>query len=75
LDIPLNPYQLAPPSARQKLPGSVIYTGDTEFLGKLDPNRRSNWNHTKNILLNAEKLGFQNILLPTFSVFILYYFV
>ena len=39
--------------------------GDTEFLGQLDPNRRSNWAHTSDILLTAERLGFLNILLPT----------
>ncbi|MFZ4428146.1 MAG: LLM class flavin-dependent oxidoreductase [Saprospiraceae bacterium] len=39
--------------------------GDTEFLGQLDPERRSNWAHTRDILLTAERLGFLNILLPT----------
>ncbi len=39
--------------------------GDTEFLGQLDPDRRSNWAHTSDILLTAERLGFLNILLPT----------
>ena len=39
--------------------------GDTEFLGQLDPARRSNWAHTRDILLRADRLGFLNILLPT----------
>lgn len=39
--------------------------GDTEFLGQLDPERRSNWAHTSDILLTADRLGFLNILLPT----------
>lgn len=39
--------------------------GDTEFLGQLDPNRRSTFDHCKNILLTAEAQGFKNILLPT----------
>ena len=39
--------------------------GDTEFLGQLDPARRSNFQHCQNILLNAERQGFKNILLPT----------
>ncbi len=39
--------------------------GDTEFLGQLDPDRRSNWANTSDILLTAERHGFLNILLPT----------
>jgi len=39
--------------------------GDTEFLGQLDPNRRSNYDHCKDILLTADRLGYKNILLPT----------
>ena len=39
--------------------------GDTEFLGQLDPDRRSNWEHCRDILLTADRLGFLNILLPT----------
>ena len=39
--------------------------GDTEFLGQLDPARRSNFQHCRNVLLNAERQGFKNILLPT----------
>lgn len=39
--------------------------GDTEFLGQLDPGRRSSFEHCRNILLTAERQGFKNILLPT----------
>jgi alkanesulfonate monooxygenase len=39
--------------------------GDTEFLGNLDQNRRSNYEHCKDILLTADQLGYKNILLPT----------
>ncbi len=39
--------------------------GDTEFLGQLDPTRRSSFAHCRDILLMAERQGFKNILLPT----------
>lgn len=39
--------------------------GDTQFLGTIDSNRRSSYTHCRNILLEAEVQGFQNILLPT----------
>ncbi|MCY7357689.1 MAG: LLM class flavin-dependent oxidoreductase [Rudanella sp.] len=39
--------------------------GDTEFMGQIDPHRRSNWEHCRDILLTADRLGFLNILLPT----------
>lgn len=39
--------------------------GDTEFLGQLDPDRRSSFDHCRDILLTAEAQGFKNILLPT----------
>ena len=39
--------------------------GDTEFLGQLDPDRRSSFEHCRDILLTAERQGFKNILLPT----------
>lgn len=38
--------------------------GDTEFLGVLDPARRSSFAHCSDIVLAAERLGYQNILLP-----------
>jgi alkanesulfonate monooxygenase len=39
--------------------------GDTEFLGQLDTDRRSTWEHCRDILLTADRLGYHNILLPT----------
>lgn len=39
--------------------------GDTEFLGTIDPVRRSNYEHCGNIIKTADTQGFQNILLPT----------
>ncbi len=39
--------------------------GDTEYLGTVDPSRRSTAEHCKNILKTADAQGFQNILLPT----------
>lgn len=38
---------------------------DTEFLGELDPSRRSNFQHCRNMVLTADRLGYKNILLPT----------
>ncbi|GGD68862.1 alkanesulfonate monooxygenase [Emticicia aquatilis] len=42
-----------------------IIGGDTEYLGILDNSRRSNFEHCRDITLEAEKLGFSNILYPT----------
>ncbi len=39
--------------------------GDTEFLGQLDPKRRSNFKNCSTIMTTADKLGYSNILLPT----------
>lgn len=39
--------------------------GDTEFLGVLDPDRRSNFTHCSNIIQLADTAGYGNILLPT----------
>jgi alkanesulfonate monooxygenase len=39
--------------------------GDTQFLGTVDPARRSNFAHCSKIIKTADKMGFQNILLPT----------
>lgn len=39
--------------------------GDTEFLGTVDPSRRSNFAHCGEIIETADALGFSNILLPT----------
>lgn len=42
-----------------------IIGGDTEYLGVLDEDRRSTFEHCKEIALQAEDLGFESILLPT----------
>ncbi len=42
-----------------------ICNGDDRYLGAHDPNYRSNWENTSNILLAADRLGFQNILCPS----------
>src|SRR5690606_25111033 len=42
-----------------------IIGGDTKYLGVLDENRRSTFQHCKNLTLQAELAGFKNILLPT----------
>ena len=39
--------------------------GDTAFLGTIDPDRRSNYAHCADIMKTADRLGFENILLPT----------
>lgn len=39
--------------------------GDTAFLGTIDPERRSNYAHCGDIIKTADRMGFQNILLPT----------
>lgn len=39
--------------------------GDTQYLGVLDNERRSNFAHCKDIVLNADEKGFNNILLPS----------
>lgn len=39
--------------------------GDTAYLGTIDGERRSSFEHCSNILFEAERLGYQNILLPT----------
>jgi alkanesulfonate monooxygenase len=39
--------------------------GDTAFLGTIDPNRRSTYQHCGDIIKTADSLGYQNILLPT----------
>ena len=39
--------------------------GDTAFLGTIDPIRRSSYVHCADIMRTADRLGFQNILLPT----------
>ncbi|AQG79912.1 LLM class flavin-dependent oxidoreductase [Spirosoma montaniterrae] len=39
--------------------------GDTAYLGTIDPARRSDYAHCADIMKTADRLGFQNILLPT----------
>lgn len=44
---------------------SALCDDDYEFLGQPDPALRSSWEHCRNIVLAAEKGGFDNILLPS----------
>lgn len=44
---------------------SALCDDDYEFLGQSDPRLASSWDHCRNIVLNAEKGGFDNILLPS----------
>ncbi|MES1160388.1 MAG: LLM class flavin-dependent oxidoreductase [Bacteroidota bacterium] len=44
---------------------SDLCGGDTEYLGILDNERRANFQHSGDIVLNAERLGFSNVLLPS----------
>lgn len=44
---------------------SALCDDDYEFLGKPDPALASSWEHCRNIVLTAEKGGFDNILLPS----------
>lgn len=44
---------------------SALCADDYEFLGVPDGALRSSWQHCKNILLEAEKQGFRNILCPS----------
>jgi alkanesulfonate monooxygenase len=44
---------------------SALCDDDYEFLGVPDPNLASSWEHCRNIVLAAEKGGFDNILLPS----------
>jgi alkanesulfonate monooxygenase len=39
--------------------------GDTAYLGTVDDQRRSNYQHCGNIIRTADALGYDNILLPT----------
>lgn len=39
--------------------------GDTAYLGNVDPARRSNYAHCADIMKTADRMGFNNILLPT----------
>jgi alkanesulfonate monooxygenase len=44
---------------------SALCDDDYEFLGVPDPGLRSSWEHCRNIVMAAEKGGFDNILLPS----------
>ena len=44
---------------------SALCDDDYEFLGQSDPMLQSSWEHCRNIVLTAEKGGFDNILLPS----------
>ena len=44
---------------------SALCDDDYEFLGVPDPALQSSWEHCRNIVLQAEKGGFDNILLPS----------
>lgn len=44
---------------------SALCDDDYEFLGVPDPMLKSSWEHCRNIVLAAEKGGFDNILLPS----------
>ena len=44
---------------------SALCDDDYEFLGQPDPMLQSSWEHCRNIVLTAEKGGFDNILLPS----------
>lgn len=42
-----------------------ICDGDDRYLGERNIKYKSNWENTSNILLNADKLGYRNILCPS----------
>ena len=44
---------------------SALCDDDYEFLGQPDPQLASSWEHCRNLVLAAEKGGFDNILLPS----------
>ena len=44
---------------------SALCDDDYEFLGVPDPRLASSWEHCRNIVMQAEKGGFDNILLPS----------
>lgn len=44
---------------------SALCSDDYEYLGVPDGSLRSSWEHCRNILLEAEKQGFRNILCPS----------
>lgn len=44
---------------------SALCDDDYEFLGVPDPLLRSSWEHCRNIVLTADRYGFDNVLLPS----------
>ena len=44
---------------------SALCDDDYEFLGLSDPELLSSWDHCRNIVLTAERYGFDNVLLPS----------
>lgn len=42
-----------------------LCNGDDDFLGNRNPNYKSNWHNTKNIVQAADELGYKNILCPS----------
>ncbi len=44
---------------------SALCDDDYEFLGQPDPNLLSSWEHCRNIVLAADRHGFDNVLLPS----------
>jgi len=42
-----------------------ICNGDTDFLGEMPDQYKSNWKNASEILLTADKLGYRNILCPS----------
>ncbi|MBT8207600.1 MAG: LLM class flavin-dependent oxidoreductase [Acidimicrobiia bacterium] len=44
---------------------AALCDDDYEFLGVPDPSLRSSWEHCRDITLNADRHGFDNILLPS----------
>lgn len=44
---------------------SALCDDDYEFLGVPDPQLRSSWEHCRNIVLTADRYGFDNVLLPS----------
>ena len=44
---------------------AALCDDDYEFLGVPDPSLQSSWEHCRNIVLRAERNGFDNVLLPS----------
>ncbi len=44
---------------------SALCDDDYEFLGVPDDELKSSWNHCRNIVLTADRYGFDNVLLPS----------